>query len=468
MKSENKNFLYNVVFQLLTFIIPFITVPYISRVLGVDNIGIYSYTYSIVYLFMLFAMLGITNYGNRAIVSVRDDSEKLSITFSSIYSLQLTVSFIAIILYYAYCFFVCKEYKFISLIQSILLLSVCFDINWFYFGIEKFKLTITRNLIIKFSSLLLVFLFVKDEDDLPIYTLIMAGSYFISQIYLVIILRKFTHFRIECFKVSIKHIKGVMILFVPVLAFGIYKVMDKTMIGKLSNVTQLGYYENAEKIINIPSAVISALGTVMLPRMSYLINKSDSGYKKTIEESMMLVMKLATIMCMGLLLISNEVVVVLFGKDFFDSGPILKWLSISILASAWANVIRTQYLIPLKKDRIYIFSTIGAALLNVIFNAIFIPLYGGIGACIGTVVAEFFVAIYQMIVTKNELDHLKYLYLFLKELIIAVFISTFALIVSKIVVNIYYSLLLKIVISILLFGLINFKYFKTDFFGKDK
>ena len=167
MRSENKNFLFNTVYQLLTFIIPLITTPYISRVLGVENVGIYSYTYSVVYMFMLAGMLGINNYGNRSIAAVRDDKEQMSRSFASIYLLQLGVCLVALIGYSIYLVFFCKEYKTIAVIQGLFLLSVCFDINWFYFGIEKFKLTIFRNLIIKLSSLALIFIFVKISPLLP-------------------------------------------------------------------------------------------------------------------------------------------------------------------------------------------------------------------------------------------------------------------------------------------------------------
>ena len=465
MKSENKNFLYNVVYQLLTFIIPFITVPYISRVLGVDNVGIYSYTYSIVYMFMLVAMLGINNYGNRLIASKRDNPEETAMAFSAVYYLQLTVTLFTIAIYSIYLLVICHEYKNIAFIQGIFLLSVCFDVNWFFFGIEKFKLTISRNIIVKTLSLILVFLFVKKPDDLPVYTLIMAGSTLLSQVYLITIIHRYTYFRRISLRHAFEHFKGVLILFIPVLAFGIYKVMDKTMIGVLSNVTQLGYYENAEKLMSIPAAVIAALGTVMLPRMSYLLSRPDSDYKKPIGDSIQLAMKLASIMSAGLFLISDEVVVILFGFEFENSAPILRLLSTSILASAWANVIRTQYLIPLKKDRIYVVSTVGAAALNFILNIFFIKRYGGVGACIGTIAAEYFVALYQSFITRGDLDYKRYLIILMKELFEAVSIVLVAYFVSKMTSSLLISMLIKIGVSSVLFFAINIRYIREDFLG---
>ena len=149
MKNTNKNFLYNVIYQVFIFIIPLITTPYVSRILGVNNVGIYSYTYSLVYYFMLASMLGINNYGAREIAKASNNKEKLSKTFFSIYFLQLICCSIMIILYIIISGVYQYEHKTIMFIQLIYLISCVFDINWFFFGLEKFKITISRNIIIK-------------------------------------------------------------------------------------------------------------------------------------------------------------------------------------------------------------------------------------------------------------------------------------------------------------------------------
>ena len=141
-----KNFIYNILYQILILIIPLITMPYVSRILGADGIGIYSYTYSIAYYFMIVAMLGLNNYGNGTIAKVRDNKEELSKQFFSIYGFQVLSSLIMIILYISYIFIFDNQYKIIALIQSMYVISSMFDINWFFFGIEKFKLTITRTI----------------------------------------------------------------------------------------------------------------------------------------------------------------------------------------------------------------------------------------------------------------------------------------------------------------------------------
>lgn len=466
MVSENKNFLMNVAYQLLSYVFPLVTVSYVSQCLGVTNIGTYSYTYSTVYLFMLLGMLGINNYGNREIARVRDDKQACSFIFFSIYKLQLLTVGLASIGYVIYIQCIVSEYEKLFWLQAIYLFSACLDVNWFYFGLEKFKLTITRNCIIKVASLILILFFVRTEADLAQYTVIMAGSTLLSQLYLILILHRYIVNVHTTLHDSLHHLRGCCILFIPVLAFGIYRVMDKTMLGAMATVTELGYYENAERLINIPISIINALGTVMLPRMSYLLKNHSVESTKAIYASMKLALLLSCMMAAGIFLVSNDIVVVLFGYDFYKSGEIIRILSITILASAWANVIRTQYLIPSGKDTIYVISTIGGAVVNLLLNIVLIPQYGAYGACLGTIAAEYFVMIYQTVKVRKVLEIKRYFNLAWKDLVISCGIILFSYEVGNFFSDIYVRLLVNIFIAIVLFGTINYKYIVHEFWGK--
>ena len=178
-----KNFMYNAAYQILLIILPLITTPYISRVIGVQGIGIYSYTYSIANYFVMFAMLGINNYGNRSVAKARENREELNYTFSSILLFHFIVSIIAILGYAVFILStVNKENSFIFILQFFFVISSFFDINWFFFGMEQFKLTVVRNTFIKVLSVFLIFLFVKSKDDLWLYTLILVFSNLVSQL----------------------------------------------------------------------------------------------------------------------------------------------------------------------------------------------------------------------------------------------------------------------------------------------
>ena len=276
--SVKKNFFYQMIYEVLVFILPFITSPYIARVIGAEGLGIYSYANSIAYYFVLFSMLGLKNYGNRTIAQSRDDRERLNETFSNVAALHIIASTICILTYVGYIV-ILKGERLYAIIMGAYVLSGLFDISWFYFGIEKFKLTVTRNTLIKIANVICVFVFVRDADDLWKYCMIMSVGTLISQMVLWIPLKKYVTFVKPTWSKMVIHIKPLCILFIPSIAVSLYKYMDKIMIGVLSNKVQLGYYENAEKVINIPMGIITSFGVVMLPKMSNLLatkNRKES------------------------------------------------------------------------------------------------------------------------------------------------------------------------------------------------
>lgn len=458
MKNVNKNFLYNIIYQIFIFIIPLISTPYISRILGVNNIGIYSYTYSIVYYFMLVSMLGINNHGARTIAKIQNDKNEKSREFFSIYSIQLSLSLLMVICYIVFIFCSNSEYKLFMMIQSIYLISVIFDINWFFFGLEKFKITISRNIIIKLLSLVLIFVFVKCENDLWKYCLIMSLSTLISQMYMWLFLRKEIEFTKISFRDVNKHIKPCIILFIPVIAYSIYRVMDKTLIGLLSNTYELGFYESAEKVLNIPISIYTALGTVMLPHMS---KTSDDEFSKKINYSFKLGFFTTIPILTGLFVVSKDFTILFFGYDYLKTSLIIKILLPSILFSLIANVVRTNYLIPKKMDNIYIMSTMIGAIINLIFNMIFIPIYGAIGACIGTILAEFSVMIYQLVKTRQNIHTIEITKILLVYIIKSLIMGIIIYLIGICIDNIFIKLVVQVIIGIVIYLIMNIRFLLT-------
>lgn len=464
-----KNFIYNIIYQILILILPLITVPYVSRVLGAEGVGIYSYTYSIAYYFMIISMLGLNNYGNRTIAKVRDDKEKLSKEFFSIYTFQIIMSIFMVVSYFIYVLLFSKDYKTIAFIQIMYVLSSMFDINWFFFGIEKFKLTITRNTIIKTISLFLIFSFVKTYSDLWKYTAILAGGTLLSNVVLFPFLHKYIKFVRVSKNDIFKHFKPNLVMFLPVIAVSIYKIMDKIMLGILSTVTEVGYYENAEKITQVPLTLITALGTVMLPRVSNMLsNNKEEEVKKIIGKTMPFILFLTFPMVFGICAVSKEFSLIFFGNEFEKCGLLIQLLSITIIFLSWGNVIRTQYLIPKEKDKEYVISAFLGAIVNFIMNCIFIPKYASIGACIGTIAAEFIVMFYQSWVVRNELSLKEYMLNSLGFFIKAIIMFIIIMLLGKQIKN---NDLLRIVVQVSIGGivymLLNFKYI-YDILGLNK
>ncbi|MDU1568865.1 MAG: flippase [Clostridium sp.] len=404
MNSIKKNLFYNVFYQFLSLILPMITAPYISRILGVEALGTYSYSYSVASYFLLFAMLGISNHGNRSIAACRDDKGKMSQTFSNIYIIQFINSILIIFIYTIYSV-IFSENNQIALIQEIIVISALFDISWFYFGIEQFKVTVMRNTICKILTVVAVFIFVKKPEDLFIYAFIMATSVLVSQILLWSFLKKYINLSKPTFINLKKDIKEIMVLFLPVLAYSFYRIMSKIMLGNMSNMTEVGYFENADKIIVMPMGIITALGTVMLPRISNLISKGQHKLQKLyIENSFQFVTITASALCFGLAGISNIFAPIFFGDEFIKSGNLIALLSITILFASWASVIRTQYLIPNKLDKIYVLSMSIGAISNILINLVLIPKFKSYGASIGTISAEFLVMFVQFWCVRRDLN----------------------------------------------------------------
>lgn len=410
MSSVKKNFLYNVVYQLLLIALPLVTTPYISRVLGADGVGIHSYSYTVANYFMLIAMLGVKNHGNRSIAAVRDDPETMSRTFWEIYGLQLLCSMLALGGYFVFTALCEQENQVIFLIQSIFVLTGLLDISWLFFGLEQFKLTVTRNIIIKLLTLGFTFLLVKTRQDLWKYTLIVVLGTFFSQSYLWLHLKKVVRWVRPSFRSMARHLKPELILFIPVIAVSLYKMMDKIMLRQMSTFAQVGFYENSEKILNIPTGIITALGTVMLPRMANLAAKERiEESRRYIRLSMHVAAFLACGMAFGIAGISPELVPIFLGEEFLPCITLLQILAPTVVFIAWANVIRTQYLIPNHKDLSYIVSVSLGALVNLVINALLIPSMAATGAAIGTLCAEGAVCLCQSIQVRKALPMGKYL-----------------------------------------------------------
>lgn len=467
MRKENKNFLYNVIYQIFSLLMPLITAPYIARVLGVDNIGIYSYTYSIVSYFMLAALLGINNYGSREIAKVaqKGDRRELSKLFCEIYYMQLILGVIMVAAYFALMPVFGGQYQHILILQSIFLISAVFDINWFFFGLENFKLTVSRNVIIKSLSLILIFVFVRSEADLSKYVLIMSLSTLISQLFLWIYVRKYIDFIRRSLREIFSHLKQCLVLFVPVVAYSIYRIMDKTMLGAISGTMPLGYYQNAEAIVNIPVALVAALGTVMLPSMSKKMEEKE--FNKKFFSSFELMLLFVVPVVVSLINIGPGLATVFYGDAFTESGYIIRALAATILFAGIANVVRTNFLIPRRKDKIYVISTILGAMVNLILNLIFIPKLGVYGACIGTIAAELSVMLYQILKTKVDIEYKKALKIFGVYVLKSVPICVAQIIINMAVKDVLLQVFCNIVVTMILFAALNYKYIIYDFFGKN-
>ncbi len=395
-KSISKNYIYNLAYQVLLIFLPLITTPYVSRVLGAENIGIYGYTLSIVTYFVLFGALGISMYAQREIAYVQNDIQKRSKIFWEIVIFRFITMTISIIIYYIF-FIKSSKYQLYYLIFTIELISTCFDISWFFQGLEEFKKTVLRNIVVKLVSFACILLFVKTENDLAIYILIYVLSNIIGNLSLWLYLPKYIQ-KIKLNSLEIlRHLKPTLWLFIPQIAMQIYTVMDKTMIGNIIvDKSEVGYYEQAQKIIKLCITIVTSLGIVMVPRMA---NTFANGDKEKLKEymcnSFRFVYFLAFPIMIGLICISSKFVPIFFGEGYERVSILIRIISPVILFIGISNIIGTQYLLPTKQQKSFTISVTAGAIINFILNIFLIRNIGAIGASIATVIAEGVVTLFQ-------------------------------------------------------------------------
>ena len=408
MSSLKKNLGYQTLYQLLNVGLPLITAPFLARVLGAEPLGIMSYTGSIVNYFVLFAMMGLTNYGTRSIAVVKGNKIERDNIFSQIYYMQLFTTLVAFAVYASYMLLLCKDNVLISWIQGIAILACFFDINWFFFGIEEFKITVIRSIIIRIISVALMLLLVNDPDDLWIYALLLIGSQFISQIVLWFYSPRFINLKKPNIKLILSHFQPNFKLFLPLLAMSVFHIMDKTMLGALSTYTQSGYYYNADKVINIPIGLLTGVGTVMLPRMSALagLNKKaelDSLFNTSIRG----IGLVSAALCCGIAAISKEFTPFFFGKGYDDCIILIIALAPVLFIKGLSLISRNLYLIPNKMENKLTASVVAGAIVNIIVNLLLIPSLGALGAVVGTLAAEAVSCIWQYVSIRENVNCVK-------------------------------------------------------------
>ena len=404
-KSIKRNYIYNLIQQILSLLTPLITTPYISRVIGAEGIGTFSYASSIVAYFALFAALGTASYGQREISYCQENRERRTEVFWNNELLCIISTFTCLILYAVFCFFQ-KENRIVFIILSLTILDVCLNVSWLLTGMEEFGKIVLRNIVIKIISIAFIFIFVRSKDDFVVYVLGLTLVSIVSNLSLWPFVPKFVDR--PNFK-SLKpftNIKTVLSLFIPTIAISIYTVLDKTMIGAITkNAAENGFYEQAIKISRIALMVVTSLGTVMVPRIGHHFEKhEDEIVRQYMYRSYRFVGLLGVPLCLGLLVVSSNFVPWFFGKGFEKVVPLIGILGFQLIAIGVNNVTGVQYLIPTKRQNTFTKTVLIGAVVNFIANICLISLFGAIGAAVASVLAETVIAVVQLVIVRNELS----------------------------------------------------------------
>ncbi|MBR2592130.1 MAG: polysaccharide biosynthesis C-terminal domain-containing protein [Oscillospiraceae bacterium] len=400
-----KNYIYNILYQLVKIILPFILVRYTSVHIGKDALGIYNYAGSIMNWFILFGILGVNTYGNRQIAKVRDDEKLRNTTFFEILAMQMTNMIIAMIAFYIFIHFAVDKNAFYWKLTGLTMLASMLDISWFFFGVEDFKKASIRNIIVKCIGVFLIMTLCKTPDDLWLYILINVGSELFGQAIMFFQLREYLSFE----KISLKdaykhHFLATFQLFVPTIAISVYTMLDQTMVGALYSESHVTYYMTSMNIVKMFLLLITSIGSVMLPRVTNVVYNDENGDEKAqhyIATTMKFSMLLALPMCFGMMAIAQP-----FLSWYLPVWPIIPTLVMLgcpvIILISMSNVTGIQYMVPTGMYNSYSASVIAGSCVNFLINLFLIPRYGALGAIIGSVIAEATVTSIQMFLIRKK------------------------------------------------------------------
>lgn len=445
-----KNYLYNVSYRVLLIITPLITTPYVSRVLGVEGIGVFSYTNSVVTYFTLFGVLGMNMYGQREIVYVRDQKQERSKLFWELTSLRFITCAMSLIVYLILMSY--ENYRYAAYIWSISILANLIDISWFFYGMEKFREITIKNVIIKLLGVVAIFVFVRKSTDLLWYIFISAGTLLVGNLVLWRSIAEQVDFVKPCWRDVILHIKPVGVFFLPQAIDSVYMVLDKIMLKQLSTIEQVGLYSQADKILKLFVTIITSMGIVVSPRIAQNFqSNNEKEIKKYLEKSFEFVFLLSLPMIFGISAVSYPFVNIFFGKGYEKVSVLLTLLSPIVLLMGVNSIMGWQYLVSVKKERELLITTTIGAVSNFAFNMLLIPIMDAMGATIASVLSMILMAAINMIIMREVLDFKKLFSLLWKPLFSAILMY---LVVKLVLVNCdlpYAEVIISISVGIIIY-----------------
>ncbi len=389
------NVVYDTFYRILTTITPFVTAPYVARVIGADGIGIQSYTQSIQSYFIMFSSLGTAVYGAREIARNRDDDDARSRLFWELEIMCILTTSVCFLLWLP-LIFNSTEYGKIYLVLSLGVIGTALDISWFYTGLEKFKAIVARNTVVKIVEVVLLFTLVKSSDDLIIYISISAFASFFCVLSYWIGLGKLVSF-VPLKKLKIfRHFKGTLIFFLPSIASSIYLMLDKPLLKWITgDNAEIGYYQQAQKFIDVlKSLVFVSINSVVGVRMSNLYAKDEKDeIRRNFSSSLNYILFMGFGCTFGLSAVAKVLVPLFYGPGYDKVVPLIYLFSPIVIIIGVSNCIEMQYFTPCGRRAESIRYLVVGAVVNLCLNVLLIPSLKAFGATLATLIAEFIITV---------------------------------------------------------------------------
>lgn len=402
MASIKKNFFYASAYKILELLLPLVTSPLLSRRLGADSLGVYSYSYAIVALFVMVAELGSYRYGMREIAKAKSDQNLLNQTFSDIFTAHLINGILVATVYFALIPLLYGNHPWIFVIQGLSIVGNMIDNAFLFVGMENMRPLVTRDTTVKIVTFILIVLFIRHPSDLMLYVAFMCCSSLVARSIALWYGRRYVSFVRPSVSDCLRHYRGMFKLMVPVVAEGVYNNIGKLMVGSLFSKSDVGYMELSSKA-TLPKTIISSLGTVMCPNIARLhAEGKHQQVRSRFVESFTVCMAMSYAVAFGISAVAPEFAPWFWGQGFDACSPLMTGFAISIPFWTVGEVIRNQYLLPTGKDNQYMVAfLIGLGSLTV-FCVLLVPRFGAMGAVTSTICAEAVMSIAQTLFIRGE------------------------------------------------------------------
>lgn len=407
------NAVYVMFAQVAIVLTPLVLTPYLTRVIGAEGLGLYSFSFTTASAFMIVGQLGVQLYGRREIAKCNGDRAAQTRVFWELvtlvwraFSIILPV-FVIVALHGPFE----EQARLALLIQIVLLLSGALDVSWLFHGVEKFKLLTISMVITRLLSLLFVFIFIENSEDTLKYVGIMATAFLFAQALPWVFVRRFVGQVTARDWVEWWRLRELWHFLVPAVALQSFGVTSVVVITMWASLTDVGIYDVAFRLARAPIAFITAFGIVLLPRATRMLTKGGSNQgQKLLRQGMSVTMFLASAFCFALIGIADSFIPLFAGTGFESAVPVLRVLSLTLLVIGWGNVLRTQIILPGGLDRLYASSLVGGLLLTILLSIVFINLFGLLGVAFAFLTGELFTAVIQARAVRNRAPILSLLF----------------------------------------------------------